>query len=215
MVQGIRSGRGCVQDCSAWGGGGTCITSSSPHTCLCDEGFASKDAMGYASCVPRKWLISGYVVVAAVSSISAAIILWHICRYRHLPEWSKNSRRTGIRLRMLLSSRWVVWESSLEAPPQEIVRPLDDADEYTNSCPPLRLALLPQARWSQKGNSKANSSDDACLQVCIHIACGCQRVSTGRISTATLTERRSGASFGLLFRYLLKRNFPRVVTPVD
>lgn len=93
----------------AWGGEGTCNPSSDLRTCLCDDGFASRDALGHASCVPRRVLVAGYAVLAVASLFTTAILVWQANRFRYLPAgMSASPRRTLTRLRALVFSRQVI-----------------------------------------------------------------------------------------------------------
>lgn len=94
-----------------WGGGGVCLTESSAdpavYACSCDVGFAPRDAFGNASCVPKRALVSGYVVVSVVSMVASVVVLWQVNAYRHLSVAARRSHKTVVRMRMLLSSRFV------------------------------------------------------------------------------------------------------------
>lgn len=104
-----RMNSGCFNGCRdpTWGGEGTCDTSSDPPVCLCEDGFASQDAMGYASCVPRRMLVAGYVVLAVASSLTTAVLMWQANKFRYLPAGMVASPgRTSARLRALVCSRY-------------------------------------------------------------------------------------------------------------
>lgn len=66
----VRMWNNCVHECRhpLWGGAGTCHNSSgggdTPAFCECDAGYASRDAWGNASCVPRLVLVSFYIALA-------------------------------------------------------------------------------------------------------------------------------------------------------
>ena len=105
-------GDGCVEDCGdpAWGGHGegTCNTSLDPPMCWCDDGFAPRDALGHATCVPKRVLMSVYVMLAVGSYLTTAVVLWEANKFRSLPAgMGASPRRTSTRLRALISSRQV------------------------------------------------------------------------------------------------------------
>ncbi|CAM9549519.1 unnamed protein product, partial [Ectocarpus sp. 12 AP-2014] len=101
--------RRCVYDCRhpLWGGDGTCLDQEEgPSMCSCDAGFASRDALGQASCVPIRVLTTGYLVLAAASFLTSVLLVHHLRRYRHLPQASRCLPKTVTRLRVLLSGRF-------------------------------------------------------------------------------------------------------------
>ncbi len=108
-----RMSSSCVHDCRhpLWGGAGTChngigVTSA---ICACDAGYASRDAWGNASCVPRVVLVSAYVFLASMSVLAGALVVWDINRHRRLPVRCQISRKIVIRTRALLSSRYMIY----------------------------------------------------------------------------------------------------------
>lgn len=103
----------CVYNCihPFWGGGGTCEVSDDGNTvCACDAGYASRDSKGNASCVPRRVLVTVYLLVGTVSLMGAALTGWNVYQYRSLPVRIQSARRTSIRLRALVSIRCGVRE---------------------------------------------------------------------------------------------------------
>lgn len=105
---------GCAYDCvhPIWGGGGTCnISDDGNPACTCDAGYASRDSRGNASCVPRRVLVSVYLLLGTASLMGAALTVWNINQYRHLPVRIQSARKTAIRLRALVSSRCDVREA--------------------------------------------------------------------------------------------------------
>ncbi len=100
----------CVHDCRhpLWGGTGTCHNGvgDTSAICECDPGYATRDAWGNASCVPRVVLVSAYVFLASVSVLAGALMLWDINTHRRLPARYQISRKRVIRTRALLSSRY-------------------------------------------------------------------------------------------------------------
>lgn len=98
----------CVYGCIHpwWGGGGTCITSNDSNpVCACDAGYASRDTRGNPSCVPRRVLISAYIALGVASVLAAALMVWNINQYRHLPVRVQSARKTLFRMRALIATR--------------------------------------------------------------------------------------------------------------
>lgn len=107
----------CVYDCihPLWGGGGTRSVSDDGGTvCACDAGYASRDTRGNASCVPRRVLVAVYLVVGTASLLGAALTVWNLNQYRHLPVRIQCARKTLIRLRALISLRCDVSEKVVQ-----------------------------------------------------------------------------------------------------
>lgn len=108
---------GCVFSCRhpLWGGDGICITddtdSGSDPTvdgiCSCGDGFISRDGAGYPGCVPKAALVTGYTILGVWGLLTTAFLLWHANRYRYLSGQCRGTRRAGIRIRALVSGRWV------------------------------------------------------------------------------------------------------------
>lgn len=91
----------------AWGGGGTCNTDHhGAPICFCDTVFASRDALGHASCVPYRVLVAGYLVLAALSLLTLVVLGRHLAEYRHISDEARLSRKTKIRLSVLLFGRY-------------------------------------------------------------------------------------------------------------
>ena len=68
-----------VYDCRhpLWGGQGACTQSASRGAaayCECDSGYASTDALGQASCVPKLALVTGYTLVAFVGAVATVYL---------------------------------------------------------------------------------------------------------------------------------------------
>ena len=98
----------CVYDCIHpwWGGNGICTASDAGDpVCVCDDDYASRDAKGSASCVPRRVLVAAYLTLATLSVAAAALIVWNINQYRHLPVRVQSAKKTSIRMRALVSTR--------------------------------------------------------------------------------------------------------------
>lgn len=99
----------CVHECRhpLWGGAGTCHNSSgggdTPAFCECDAGYASRDAWGNASCVPRLVLVSFYIALATSSVLAAVLVVWDLNRHRRLPVRYQVARKMVIRTRALQS----------------------------------------------------------------------------------------------------------------
>lgn len=99
----------CVFTCRhpAWGGQGICSTDHDhAPICLCDAGFASRDALGHASCVPYRVLVTGYLGLAAGSLFTMVLLGWQLAGYLRLSDEARRSRKTSIRLGVLLSGRY-------------------------------------------------------------------------------------------------------------
>ena len=99
----------CMFGCRhpAWGGTGMCRTDhDGAPACLCDAGFASRDALGHASCVPYGVLVTGYLVLAALSMLMLVLYGRHLAEYRHLSDGERRSRRTATRLSVILCGRY-------------------------------------------------------------------------------------------------------------
>lgn len=100
----------CIFNCRhpVWGGEGACsVDQHGAPVCLCDAGFASRDALGHANCVPFQALVSGYLVLAALSLLTLALLGHHLAGYRHVSDDARRSRRTAARLGALLCGWWV------------------------------------------------------------------------------------------------------------
>lgn len=102
----------CVYQCRhpLWGGDGTCIVNSDPTAdaaCACDAGYVSRDGAGYPSCVPKVALVTGYAILGVSGLVTAAFLLLHAIRYRYLPQQNRSTRKAAIRIRALVSGRWV------------------------------------------------------------------------------------------------------------
>ncbi|CAM9986029.1 unnamed protein product [Ectocarpus sp. 6 AP-2014] len=95
----------CMFTCRhpVWGGEGICTTNHhGASMCVCDAGFVSRDALGHASCVPYRVLVSGYLVLAALSLLTLVMLGRHLAAYRHVSDEGRRSRKTAIRLNVLL-----------------------------------------------------------------------------------------------------------------
>lgn len=99
-----------MHDCQhpLWGGGGTCVDGDEeiPAVCSCDAGFASRDAFGEASCVPTRVLVAGYLMLTITSVLTAGVLLWHVYQYTRTSILSRQTRRTVLRMRLLLAMRY-------------------------------------------------------------------------------------------------------------
>ena len=104
---------GCVFHCKhpLWGGDGICITDDSDPTvdaaCSCGAGYISRDSAGYPSCVPKVVLVTGYTILGVSGMVTAAFLLVHANRYRYLSPQNCSTMRATIRIRALVSGRWV------------------------------------------------------------------------------------------------------------
>lgn len=100
---------GCIYDCQhpLWGGSGICHEDRGPAECLCGAGFAPKDALGHASCVPERALVMGYLFLVAISFTTTIFLVRHLNEYRRLSSASRFLRKTAIRRRVLLSGRYL------------------------------------------------------------------------------------------------------------
>lgn len=74
--------------------------------CLCDAGFASRDALGHASCVPYRVLVTGYLVLAVLSLMTLVLLGRNLVEYRHASDGARRSRKAAIRLSVLLPGRY-------------------------------------------------------------------------------------------------------------
>ena len=72
------------------------------ETCSCDHGFASRDSLGNPSCVRPTAIMYCYVMIAAAG---AALLAWHFELHRCLPRQARITRKSGIRLRFMVSAR--------------------------------------------------------------------------------------------------------------
>ena len=104
---------GCVFNCRhpLWGGDGICITDDSDPTvdaaCSCGAGFITRDGAGFPSCVPKVALVAGYAILGASGLLTTAFLLLHANQYRYLSHQFRSARRATIRIRALVSGRWV------------------------------------------------------------------------------------------------------------
>ena len=106
---------GCVFSCRhpLWGGDGICITDdgdSDPTVdaaCSCGAGFSSRDGAGFPSCVPKLALVSGYTIFGISGLLTTGFLLLHANRYRYLAQQCRSTRRVAVRIRALVSGRWV------------------------------------------------------------------------------------------------------------
>ena len=102
----------CVFSCRhpLWGGDGICITDSDSTVdaaCSCGAGFISRNGAGYPSCVPKVALVTGYTILGVSGLLTTAFSLLHANRYRYLSHQHRSARKAGIRIRALVSGRWV------------------------------------------------------------------------------------------------------------
>ena len=101
----------CAYGCNHpwWGGGGSCnVPDDGEPMCVCDAGYASRDAKGNASCVPRRVLVAAYLSLAAVSLLVGALTVWNINQYRHLPVRTQSAKKTSIRIKALMFMRYAI-----------------------------------------------------------------------------------------------------------
>lgn len=106
--------RECVYNCRhpLWGGAGVCTTADDDHPsvderCSCDPGYATRDSMGYPSCVLRSGIVAIYVMLAVLSAASAAFLLRNAAQHRRLSARARASKRAVLRLRLTLSARCI------------------------------------------------------------------------------------------------------------
>lgn len=103
----------CVFSCRhpLWGGDGICITDDSDPTvdatCSCGAGYMSRDAAGFPSCVPKVALVAGYAILGVSGLLAAVFLSFHANQYRYLLHQFRHTRRATIRIRALVSGRWV------------------------------------------------------------------------------------------------------------
>lgn len=103
----------CVYDCRhpLWGGSGVCVTNDTQagnsEACSCDAGFVTTDFFDKPSCVPERVLTVHYLAIATVGILSTGISIWHISQHQRMTESNKATRKAMLRLRGLLSTRYV------------------------------------------------------------------------------------------------------------
>lgn len=97
----------CVYDCrhELWGGDGICDEENEYGLaeCSCDAGFISRDALGHASCVPKRVLVRAYIVVTIASFLGTVRLIWHINQYCHLPERCRGAKKNRTRITALIA----------------------------------------------------------------------------------------------------------------
>lgn len=98
----------CVQDCihPLWAGTGVCQREGNHSSvCLCNSGYASRDAAGNPSCVPRRVLFIVYLVLAAASAMVAMLIGRQFFSYHSLPAQRQEAPKAAVRMKALVSCR--------------------------------------------------------------------------------------------------------------
>ncbi|CBN79638.1 expressed unknown protein [Ectocarpus siliculosus] len=99
----------CLYSCRhpLWGGTGTCSEQDDliGYECSCDDdGFTSMDSFGNPSCVLRRALVAGYIIIAVCGSSTVGFLAWNALKQSHLPRTAQATRRAMLRLRLIWSA---------------------------------------------------------------------------------------------------------------